>query len=246
MKKPLKCLYFDVETTGTDPVKNDIIQLSGIVEWESDEVDRFNFRVKPFSMVRYQEQKAEIERQIKNLISFPNVDKESDEYKDQLASLNQKQDKIDAEFQDSIDTRALEVNGITIEQLREYPDPTLVFNNLTSLFHRHVNRYDSNDKFIPIGHNVQFDMNFLNAFFNKMGNPYMGAWLSWHTIDTIAIARYYFILNEVPIANFKLETLCKYFDISLDAHDSMNDIVATRELLLKLKELIGINKSRVW
>lgn len=240
MSNTQKFLYFDVETTGTDPAKHDIIQLSGIIEWDGKEVDRFDYRVKPFSMVRYQKDKAEIERQIKNLINLQGVDKDSEDYKEQLTNLNKRQDEIEIEFKNSIDPRALEVNGITIDQLREYPNPDLVFNNLMRLFDRHINRYDSNDKFIPVGHNVQFDIKFLSAFFNKMDNPYFGAWLSWHNIDTIAIARFYFITKNALIRNFKLETLCKYFDIPLKAHDSMNDIVATRELYREFVKIFSL------
>jgi DNA polymerase-3 subunit epsilon len=44
-----KILYFDTETTGLDPVKNDIIQIAGIVEIDGEIVDEFNFTCQPFS-----------------------------------------------------------------------------------------------------------------------------------------------------------------------------------------------------
>jgi len=44
-----KILYFDCETTGLDPVKNDIIQIAGIVEIEGEVVDEFDFKCQPFS-----------------------------------------------------------------------------------------------------------------------------------------------------------------------------------------------------
>lgn len=43
-----KILYFDCETTGRDPVKNDIIQISGIVEKAGEILDTFNFKCQPF------------------------------------------------------------------------------------------------------------------------------------------------------------------------------------------------------
>lgn len=45
----MKVLFFDTETTGLDPVKNDIIQLSGIVEIDGEVKEEFNFFSQPFS-----------------------------------------------------------------------------------------------------------------------------------------------------------------------------------------------------
>lgn len=44
----MKEVFIDVETTGTDPKINGIIQLSGIIEIDNNEIDRFDFKVKPF------------------------------------------------------------------------------------------------------------------------------------------------------------------------------------------------------
>lgn len=44
----MKTIYFDVETTGIDYKKNGILQLAGIVELDGEEVERFNFKMKPF------------------------------------------------------------------------------------------------------------------------------------------------------------------------------------------------------
>lgn len=42
-----KVLWFDTETTGVDPVKNDIIQIAGIVEIDGQEAERFEFKCLP-------------------------------------------------------------------------------------------------------------------------------------------------------------------------------------------------------
>ena len=44
-----KRVYIDVETTGVDCTKHGIIQLSGIVEIDGKEKERFDYRVRPFS-----------------------------------------------------------------------------------------------------------------------------------------------------------------------------------------------------
>ncbi|MDZ7795548.1 MAG: hypothetical protein U5N56_00180 [Candidatus Marinimicrobia bacterium] len=43
-----KFLYFDVETTGLNPAKHDITQLSGLIEIDGEVVDGFNFNLKPY------------------------------------------------------------------------------------------------------------------------------------------------------------------------------------------------------
>lgn len=47
--RDLKVFYFDVETTGTDPVKNDITQISGMIEINREIIQTFNFRCQPFN-----------------------------------------------------------------------------------------------------------------------------------------------------------------------------------------------------
>jgi DNA polymerase-3 subunit epsilon len=45
----MKVLYFDTETTGLDPVQNDIIQLAGMVEINGEIKEEFNLFSQPFS-----------------------------------------------------------------------------------------------------------------------------------------------------------------------------------------------------
>jgi DNA polymerase-3 subunit epsilon len=194
--KQKKMLYFDVETTGLDPQKHDIIQLSGLIEYDGKVVDGFNYRIRPQNF-------------------------------------------------EAINQEALDVNGITVDQLKEFPEAGEIYFNFIKIMETHINRYDKNDKFIPVAYNGKFDMDFLAAFFAKNEDKYLGSWLSWNLIDPMAVARFYFILNDQPLTNYKLETVCEHFGIPLNAHDAMNDIVATREVLNRLMELTGINKSQV-
>lgn len=45
----MKILWFDTETTGLDAVKNDIIQMAGVLVVNGKKVDSFNIRCQPFS-----------------------------------------------------------------------------------------------------------------------------------------------------------------------------------------------------
>lgn len=49
MKLPQKLFIFDVETTGRNSYKNDITQLSGMIEVDGKVVEKFNFRCQPLN-----------------------------------------------------------------------------------------------------------------------------------------------------------------------------------------------------
>ena len=43
-----KLCFIDTETTGTDPLKNGLIQLAGLIEIDGQEKESFNFHLQPF------------------------------------------------------------------------------------------------------------------------------------------------------------------------------------------------------
>ena len=100
------------------------------------------------------------------------------------------------------------------------------------------NRYDKTDKFYPCGHNVVFDLNFLNNLFQTNGQKYgTGAYQNWRAIDTRVMANIAAFDGKLDVKDVKLETLCKHFGIEIQAHDALSDIRATRELFFKLRGL---------
>ena len=44
-----KILWVDTETTGTDPGKNGIIQLAGVLEINGHEISSFDYKIRPFA-----------------------------------------------------------------------------------------------------------------------------------------------------------------------------------------------------
>lgn len=177
-----KVLYMDEETTGTDPVKNDVIQLAAIVEINGKVMERFNMRCQPFDY-------------------------------------------------DAISQEALDVNGLTVEQLRTFPEPIELYKALTGVMGKYIDKYDRTDKFTPAGQRVGFDADFLKAFFEKCGDKYYGSWLNWRHVDLLAVVRFLRYAGVLEIENDKLETVAAHFGITFDAHDAMADIETTRNLL---------------
>lgn len=188
----MKVLYFDTETTGTDPHKNEIVQLAAIIEIDGEVVEEVNLECRPTNL-------------------------------------------------EAIDPEALKTIGKTVDDLLKRPEPKEMMNKLWDIFNRHIDKYKKSDKFYPAGHNVQFDLEFLQAFWKKHGDIYgTGSYQNWRCLDTRILANIMIAEKKLDVPDVKLSTLCTYYQISLAAHDALNDIRATRLLYRRMwAHLIG-------
>lgn len=117
---------------------------------------------------------------------------------------------------------------ISPEQLNDAPDISEVLRKLK----------DFVGKSIVVGHNIGFDLGFINYNLQLIGQlPLLNA--RW---DTVELSRIY-----VPFtSDHKLGTMVRYFDIPLDnAHRADADALATGNLLLVLADYICANYSMV-
>ena len=192
----MNVLYFDVETTGLDPVADSIFQLSGLIEVDGDIKDEFNFFLRPPKGSR-------------------------------------------------VSLKALEVTGKTIEDLRGYPDSSEGYSSFVDMLGKYVSKYKVNkspkEKFYPCAYNGNFDLQFLDNFFKKMGDNYFSTWQNWQLIDPLPVVRMLCYMGQLDLPNHKLKTVCDKFGISIDAHDAMSDIRATRDLVQVLKNGLKFN-----
>ena len=196
----MKVLYFDTETTGTDPSKHEITQFAAIVEIDGVVKEEVNFRCQP---TRW----------------------------------------------DDIDPQALRTTGITIEDLKSFDPPKVMYEKIVKLLGKYIDRYSKMDvKFYPAGHNVQFDLNFFDAFVKQHGDADAKEWGSmkwqnWRALDSRILANFLLAdgVHLKGIPNVKLETLCNFFSIPIDAHDALSDIRATRLLVKALRSQFGGN-----
>lgn len=65
-----KVLYFDTETTGTNPVKNGIIQFAAIVEIDGEEKERVNFKIRPHESDEIDEKALMVNGITKEMLEF--------------------------------------------------------------------------------------------------------------------------------------------------------------------------------
>jgi DNA polymerase III epsilon subunit-like protein len=177
-------LYFDVETTGLDPVRNDIVQYSAIIVTPEEE-DEIDLKMRPISS--------------------------------------------------SIDDTALRIQGRTRREILTWPDPGDQFRVLEEWLGNHVDKFDPDDKFIPIAYNASFDIGFWDEYSRKcnFGTNYgIGSWVKRScTQDPLAVIRFLERVGFIPVLDsHKLENVCTFFNIPIEAHDALGDVRALRML----------------
>ena len=131
-----------------------------------------------------------------------------------------------------VDQKALDINGISEKKIKKYPTDS--FEVLVQFLSTYCDSYNPKDKYIIVGQNVKFDIEFLHGWAKRVGYKYMGSFLDWRVIDTVVIARLQNALGHIDPINYKLATLCVEYGVKVPNHDAMDDIVATKKLLKKM------------
>lgn len=179
----MKLLFFDLETTGTNPGRNGIHQISGQIVIDGKHVQDFDFHVWP-------NPKAVIE---------------------------------DA---------ALNVGGVTREQVLAYPPMGQVYKEFVAMLDKYVDKYNKKDKFFLVGdNNAAFDNQFLRGFFLQNGDNYFGSYFWSNSIDVMVLASAYIADRRADMENFKLSTVAKFLGVSVSddsLHNALYDIELTR------------------
>ena len=114
---------------------------------------------------------------------------------------------------------AYNVNHISPLKLKFAPSEDKVYKEVVKFI-------DKNKHSTIVAHNASFDSRFLNNTLQRMGYS-----VDLDYTDTLSLAR----RNVEGVPNYKLDTLCEYFEIELDhAHDAYSDAKACGELYIKL------------
>ncbi len=136
-----------------------------------------------------------------------------------------------------IDNRALEVNGVTIEQLSSYEDSKAAFNKFKQVLEKFIS---VEEKLTLVAYNSQFDIKFVQSWFidNGRGDDY-SRYFTYKDLDVFALVKYLAYAGPLSsLKSHKLSDACEFFDIAFDTHDAVADIEATRDLHLELVKLI--------
>lgn len=137
---------------------------------------------------------------------------------------------------DTIEQQALDTCNLTVEQLHTLPTAQETYSKLKQVLDKYIDRYDKNDKFYLAGQNVEFDRQFLQSFFEKMGDKYFMSYVRHQTVDLIHLVTLLHSSGCINVANFKLETIANYLCIEYDKnlHNAEVDIDLTRRCYCKL------------
>ena len=113
-----------------------------------------------------------------------------------------------------IPQRVIDVHGITNEMVKDKPSEEFYVPQIINFL---------KDSVYIVGHNVSFDIGFLEEMFKRQG--YL---LNCEYIDTLKFAR--IIYSKVPI--HKLGELADYLNIKVEVtHRALDDVKTTTELL---------------
>lgn len=130
----------------------------------------------------------------------------------------------------TLDPKAFEVTKIDIKEVWSYPDPKEVLNDFIKWIDTHETIFSLG------GHNVMFDRKKLFRYFCRHGE--YGSFItrfSNNDTDTLRISRDLFKGKRNKPVDFKLESLCRHFEIEAGVHhraldDIQNTIKVYREL----------------
>jgi len=135
-------------------------------------------------------------------------------------------------------TKAMEVNKIN---LIEHEKTAITKANAKEQLEQFLSIYKTNEKYIPLGHNVSFDLKMLKS--NQiLSDSAIECHLSPNSIDTLTIAKFMKSCKKIPVKqSLSLVKICAYFEISLitelEAHNAEYDIKMTIELFKKLQSM---------
>lgn len=136
--------------------------------------------------------------------------------------------RVQPHFGADIEQGALDVAGVTKEQIMAYPSMPEVFGQFVRILSKYIDRYDRLDKFFLVGYNnAPFDNQFLRAWFGHNGDKYFGSWFWPNCLDVMVLATPYLIEQRPQMQNFKQGTVAKTLGIPVDdskLHDALYDI----------------------
>lgn len=133
----------------------------------------------------------------------------------------------------TIEEEALEIGGLTQEQVLAYPHRKEVYPQFCEILNRYVDKFNKQDKFFFCAYNAHFDNAFVRAFFKQCGDNYFGSYFWSNSIDVMVLAAEYLKNERAKMKNFQLMTVAEHLGIEIEqekAHDGFYDIEITKKV----------------
>ena len=145
----------------------------------------------------------------------------------------------------AVEDEALKLTNKSTDILKTYGDSLDEFSSFIQLLDKYIDKFDKNDKFQVAGYNVSFDIEFIRAWFKDNNNSYYGSYFTYKDIDVFAMVKHFKLLKLIGATdNDQLKTICEFFAIPLQAHNALDDIVATKELYKQLVDRYVITNDK--
>lgn len=142
--------------------------------------------------------------------------------------------KVAPNPQAKIETEALEIGGVTEEQIKQYPSMKIVYFELSKMLLNYVDKFNKTDKFHLCGYNNRsFDDQMLRAWFVQCGDKYFGSYFWSDSFDVLVLCSEILSSKRSSLADFKLKTVAAFCGIEVDEtqlHDASYDIMLTKKL----------------
>jgi len=125
---------------------------------------------------------------------------------------------------------AIQVNKISLLSLHKHGSPPEeVIQKIEQMVERNFE-----DKPVVVGHNVNFDINFVDCMFNRFGQSFKDL-ISHRTLDTAGIIRFFQLTGKIPPTVSGLKGALAYFGIrNTQIHRAHDDCIDTAKLLSHL------------
>lgn len=136
-----------------------------------------------------------------------------------------------------VTAQALQINGI---DLKLHDQKAITYEEAGTRLYNFLNGNSimGSDKLIPVGHNVQFDIQKLIEFIISKGN--WQKFVSYRTLDTGVVARACIQAGLIPSSvSGSLGSIAEHFNIDTSAaHTADGDVFMTMTVLEKMLELM--------
>ena len=153
-----------------------------------------------------------------------------------------------------IEQKALKTHKITIEELKEYPDPDAAFEFFSNeVLSEYCDPFDPADKMTSHGYRVKFDVDFLHSAAQKYSKSsgekfYVGSFFKHRPIDVLDNVRKEAFFDEglAGLPGLRLsENVAPYYGIEMQGHNSLEDIKGTMKVHSKIDPRFSFVESDI-
>lgn len=136
----------------------------------------------------------------------------------------------------NVTAKALEINGIDLEEHKKKAiSPAVAIQQFDNFLKEH---FQEDEKITLGGHNITFDVNFLNAFLTRYGYSFQRRF-SHRSIDTSSILFYLYLTGKLKKKIVSSQEAFDYFGITVQGrHTALGDVLATAQLFSMLISIL--------